>query len=97
MVIGAGIVGLLKQPGASQAVFSLHVLSGPLHVACPHKLVLAFLMMLHGALKTVELLTWQLRAPRKHPKEPGRHCVTFYDLASEVIFHHFSLQCRSYM
>lgn len=72
-MIGAGSAGALKQPGARQAFFSLHVISGPLHVASPHGLVLAFLMALNGALETVGLLTWQLKPPSKYPKVPGRH------------------------
>lgn len=42
-------------------------------MVCLDGLVWAFLMALHGALKTAELLTWPLRAPIKYKKEAGRH------------------------
>lgn len=75
MWLWSAISGALKHQGTDQAFFSFCVISGPPHAACPHGLILAFLMVLHGTLKTVGLLTQQLKAPSKYPIQPGRQTL----------------------
>lgn len=90
MVIGAETAEVLKQQMADLAFLFLHVTSGPLHLSSPFGLP-------HDATWGPQN-TWSayMVTPIKYSKEPGRHCVTFHDLASEVTLHHWSYKWCSY-